>query len=177
MHQKSTENAIEDSVHVLNIYLMDSDKYYILTFFSNIRQVIRHLHERCEKIKRVKWYLNLQVELIRETNDEETDTCQPYFESKTNTLLSKDDITDHEVNEAYQKQFQSFDEYIARGSGWTLKRILHMEVYTIQYRPIGGSSYFPLPDALQGSKSIVNIKKPRPKMLSLVSISCTSSSV
>jgi hypothetical protein len=73
-------------------------------------------------------------------------------------LLSKDDITDHEVNEAYQKQFQSFDEYIARGSGWTLKRILHMEVYTMQYRPIGGSSYFPLPDALQGSKSIVNIK-------------------
>jgi len=120
--------------------------------------VIRHLHERCEKIKQVKWYLNLQVELIRETKDEETDTCQPYFKSKTYTLLSKDDITDHEVNEAYQKQFQSFDEYIARGSGWTLKRILHMEVYTMQYRPIGGSSYFPLPDALQGSKSIVNIK-------------------
>lgn len=32
---------------------------------------------------------------------------------RPNTLLSKDDITDHEVNEAYQKQFQSFDEYIA----------------------------------------------------------------
>ena len=73
-------------------------------------------------------------------------------------MLSKDDITDHEVNEAYQKQFQSFDEYIARGSGWTLQRILHMEVYTMQYRPIRGSSYFPLLDALQRSKSIVNIK-------------------
>jgi hypothetical protein len=32
---------------------------------------------------------------------------------RPNTLLSKDDITDHKVNEAYQKQFQSFDEYIA----------------------------------------------------------------
>ena len=90
MHQTSTENAIEDSIHVLNIYSRDSDKYYILTFFSNIRQeVIRHLHERCEKIKQVKWYLNLHVELIRETNDEETDICQPYFKSKTKYIAFK----------------------------------------------------------------------------------------
>jgi hypothetical protein len=59
---------------------------------------------------------------------------------------------------ATDSPFQYFDEYIARGSGWTLKRILHMEVYTMQHIPIGCSSYFPLPDALQGSKSIVNIK-------------------
>ena len=59
---------------------------------------------------------------------------------------------------ATDSPFQSFDEYIARGSGWTLKRILHMEVYTMQHIPIGGSSYFPLPDALQGSKSIVDMK-------------------
>jgi hypothetical protein len=52
---------------------------------------------------------------------------------------------------ATDSPFQYFDEYIARGSGWTLKRILHKEVYTMQHRPIWGSSYFSLPDALSGS--------------------------
>jgi hypothetical protein len=80
------------------------------------------------------------VEFIRETNDEETDKSELYFKSKTYTLLSKEDLTDHGVNESFQNQFASFDEYIARDSGWTLSQVIRMEVHTAQYRPIGGSN-------------------------------------
>jgi len=103
------------------------------------------LVRRCEKVKHVKWYLNVQVKFVRETNDGEVDTSQPYFKSKTYIYLSKEDVSDHDINVASQKQFQSFDEYIAKGSVWTLKEILHIEVHTMQYRQIGGSSYVPLP--------------------------------
>lgn len=159
VHDTSTSNALDDSVHVLNVFPRDEDKYDLLTFFANIREEIKyHLVGRCEKVKHVKWYLNVQVKFVRETNEGEVDTSQPYFKSKTYILLSKDDVSDHDINEAYQKQFQSFDEYIARGSGWNLKEILHIEVHTMQYRSIGGSSYIPLPETLLASRSIINIR-------------------
>ena len=80
------------------------------------------------------------MEFIRETNEEETYQSELYFKSKTYTLLSKEDLTDHDVNESFQSQFASFDEYIARDSGWTLSQVIRMEVHTAQYRPIGGST-------------------------------------
>lgn len=112
----TSQNALDDSAHVLTIYPSDEDRYDILTFFSNIRQKIKHtLAERCDKVRHVKWYLNVHVELTRETNDGEVNNSQPYFKSRTYMLLSKGDIEDGEINEAFQKQFQSFDEYMARG--------------------------------------------------------------
>ncbi|CAC5417052.1 unnamed protein product [Mytilus coruscus] len=136
-NRTTSQNALDDSAHVLTIYPSDEDRYDILTFFSNIRQKIKDtLAERCDKVKHVKWYLNVQVELTRETNDGELDNSQPYFKSRTYMLLSKSDIEDDEINEAFQKQFQSFDEYMARESGWTLKYLINMELHTIQFRPI-----------------------------------------
>jgi hypothetical protein len=70
------------------------------------------------------------VEFIPETNDEETDKSELDFKSKTYTLLSKEDLTDHDVNESFQSQFASFDEYIARASGWTLY-ITIIRIYVI----------------------------------------------
>jgi hypothetical protein len=98
------------------------------------------LTERCDNVQQIKWYLNLQVEFTRGTNDEETDKSELYFKSKTYTLLSKENLTDHDVNESFQNQFASFDEYIARDSGWTLSQVISMKVHTAQYRPIGGSN-------------------------------------
>ncbi|CAC5365506.1 unnamed protein product [Mytilus coruscus] len=117
------------------------------------------LAERCDKVKHLKWYINVHVELSRETNEGEVDNSRPYFKkSNTYILLSKTDIKDDDINEAFQKQFKSFDEYIARGSGWTLKQVINMELHTIQFRPIGGSSYFRIPETLEKSHAIINIK-------------------
>lgn len=150
---------MEDSVHVLKIYPEENDTYDLLKFDANIRdKILNHLKQRCEKVNQIKWFLNVQVEFMRETNDGETDISQPYFLSKTYTLLMKDDISEHDIYEAFQKQFSVFDEYIARWSGWTLKQVLHMEVHTIQYQPIRGSSYIHLSETLQNSHSIINIK-------------------
>ena len=80
------------------------------------------------------------MEFIPETNNEETDKSELYFKNKTYTVLSKEDLTDHDVNESFQNQFASFDEYIARDSGWTLSQVIRMEIHTAQYRPIGGSN-------------------------------------
>ncbi|CAG2242140.1 unnamed protein product [Mytilus edulis] len=149
-HPTVTKSALEDSVHILTIYPSDEDKYDLLTLFFNIRQQIKDaLAERCDKVKHVKWYLNVHVEFSRETNEGEVDNTHPYFKSGTYILLSKNDIRDGDINEAFQKQFKSFDENIARGSGWTLKQVMFMELQTIQFRPIGGSTYFRITETLE----------------------------
>ena len=45
------------------------------------------------------------------THDGETDKSELYFKSKTYALLSIEDLTDHDVNESFQNQLASFDEY------------------------------------------------------------------
>lgn len=159
-HPTTIQSALDDAVHVLTIRPLDEDKYDILTFFSSIRQKLKAtLADRCDQVKHLKWYINVHVELSRETNEGEVDNSRPYFKSNTYILLSKTDIKDDEINEAFQKQFKSFDEYIAPGSGWTLKQVINMELHTLQFRPIGGSSYFRIPETLEKSHAIINIKK------------------
>jgi len=82
-------------------------------------------------VRHIKWYLNVHVEFTRETNDGKIDNSRSYFKCTTYVLLSKIDIDDGEINDAFQKQLKSFDEFIARGSGWTLKHVINMEVHTI----------------------------------------------
>lgn len=96
------------------------------------------VEKRCEKVRHIKWYLNVYVEFTRETNDGVIDSSHPFFKSNTHTLLSNNDVKESDLNEAFQKQFKSYDEYIARGSGWTIKHVIGMELHTMQYRPIGG---------------------------------------
>jgi len=79
-HQTSTDNALEDSVHVLKIYPVENDRYDLLTFDANIRDtILYHLKQRCEKVNQIKWYLSIQVEFMRETHD-----GQPYLTTKYN---------------------------------------------------------------------------------------------
>lgn len=92
-------------------------------------------------MKHIKWYLKVHVEFVTKMVIGESDTSQPYFKSDVYTLLSKENLSETALNEAFTKQFMSFDEYIARGSGWNLKHIINIEIHTFQYRPIGGSSY------------------------------------
>lgn len=78
--KSTTESALNGAVHVLTIHPSEEDKYDLLVFFYNIRESVKEiLVERCEAVKHLKWYLNVQVEFIRETLDGESDISQPYF--------------------------------------------------------------------------------------------------
>ncbi|XP_065217650.1 uncharacterized protein LOC135843631 [Planococcus citri] len=63
---------------------------------------------------------------------------------------------------AYQ-QFENMikiksEEFQSKGSGWSLEKILFLEVNINKYKPIGGSSYIPLPKWLANKKAIINIQ-------------------
>ena len=44
------------------------------------------------------------------------------------------------------------------GSGGYFKEVLNLEIYTVKYRPMKGSSYIPLPDFITKQKAIINVQ-------------------
>ena len=82
-----------------------------------------------------------------------------YFKTVTSFLLAVEDQSlEHLVNSAFQKMFASFDQFIRQGSSWVLKKVAHLDIYTVAYNPLGGGSYFKLPPKLRNTKAIVNVK-------------------
>jgi hypothetical protein len=52
-----------------------------------------------DDLGQIMWYLDIQVELLRETNDDERDIVSPHFRSDTYALLRHDpDGIDHDLN-------------------------------------------------------------------------------
>ena len=48
--------------------------------------------------------------------------------------------------------------YQRNGSGWYFKEVISFDIHTVDYKPIKGSSYIPLPDFLMRKKAIVNME-------------------
>ena len=67
-------------------------------------------------------------------------------------------MQDHDLNEAFQKVFAGLENYQKEGSNWYVKKILKLEIHTVVYSPISGSTYLSLPKTLSYSKSILNIE-------------------
>ena len=44
------------------------------------------------------------------------------------------------------------------GSGWYFKEVTSLEIHIVDYKPIKGSSYIPLPDFLMRKKAIINME-------------------
>jgi hypothetical protein len=59
---------------------------------------------------------------------------------------------------AYQKMNGSLEEFIHKGSNWVLNKIISMEINTVKYSLVTGSSYMDLPPKLRFSRGLLNIQ-------------------
>ncbi|VDI63265.1 Hypothetical predicted protein [Mytilus galloprovincialis] len=120
-------------------------------------EVEQELNIRQKKVRDVKWYLNVRVDMVRNIDNGTKEKTAPHFRSKTYTSLENDD-NDHNLNEAFQKMNGSLEEFIHKKSNWIVNNVLGLAVNTVKYSPISGSSYMKLPSKLYSSLSITNIK-------------------
>ena len=49
--------------------------------------------------------------------------------------------------------------YQKNGSGWYFKKVLNLEIHTVSYKPMKGSSYISLPDFIMRKKATVKFRK------------------
>ena len=80
-----------------------------------------------------------------------------YFHSDTYINLESTD-----VKEILIKTINNINEkiiiYQQNGSGWYFKEVIQLEIHTVKYSPMKGSSYIPLPDWIMRKKAIVSIR-------------------
>ena len=153
----SQESALNDGVKNRIIFPENEDVYDLLSFCANSREAIRDFLQSQLKEHGIKWYLSSQVEIYKETPDEAILTDKPYFRILTYATLSSETLSEHELNESFQKMSASLESYLRNASGWSIKKVLHLKVHTVIYKPLTGSSYIELPLSLKKSCSVLNV--------------------
>ena len=53
---------------------------------------------------------------------------------------------------------ETLAKFQRQGSNWRFSSVLSMNLHTVSYEPLGGSSYIPLSGFLAAKKAIINLK-------------------
>ena len=80
-----------------------------------------------------------------------------YFHSDTHINLESTDVKEI-LAKVIHTILEKISIYQQNGSGWYFKEVIHLEIHTVVYNPMRGSSYIPLPDWIMRKKAIVNIR-------------------
>lgn len=65
---------------------------------------------------------------------------------------------ENQLAEAFQHLHNAYQNFERDGSGWSIDKILRLEVNTVEFRPQEGSSFIPLPAKIQKKRAVVNIQ-------------------
>ena len=80
-----------------------------------------------------------------------------FFHSDTHTNLESTDVKQILV-QVIRTILDKIAIYQHNGSGWYFKEVVHLEIHTVNFNPMRGSSYIPLPDWIMRKKAIINIR-------------------
>ena len=80
-----------------------------------------------------------------------------FFHSDTYTNLESSDVKEILV-QVIRTILDKIRNYQQNGSGWYFKEVVHFEIHTVNFNPMSGSSYIPLPDWISRKKAIINIR-------------------
>ena len=87
----------------------------------------------------------------------ETEYTDAYFDSYYEINFQGVNVSDL-YKTMTDKILDSFAKYQQRGSNWVFNHIEELQLNTVKYEPLSGSSYIPLPKALANKKAIINLK-------------------
>ena len=152
------KTAINAAVNRVDISPYGDEKYDLLQFLANVRDdVDKELDMQRKKHRNIKWYVNARVEMVRDIDDGNQEKARPHFRSKSYISLANENNY-HNLNEAFQSINRAMEQFINKGSNWILNKVIFLEVHTVAYSPISGSSYMMLPEKIRFTKGVVNIK-------------------
>ena len=129
----------------------------MIFFEENHRPLAEEIQYRLEQMGALKWNIVAHVNMRRVTQDGEEEIVTAYFKSNFVIEMIESTISNH-IYDANAKILQSFDKYVQLGSGWTLDRILKLELCIAKYHPLAASSFIPTPKKLREKLAILNIQ-------------------
>ena len=79
-----------------------------------------------------------------------------YFQSKTKINLESTNVTNF-LKEMIKEILNNLSIYQKNGSGWYFKEVIRLEIHIVEYKPLRGGSYVPLPEIIMRKKAIINM--------------------
>ena len=125
-------------------------------FFKNKASILKEFLRNHRNIK-VRFVLVCLMEKM--DGDEKlsfTIRDKAYFHSDTYINLLSTDVKEI-LSIVIYNILEKIGKYQQNGSGWYFKEVIHLEIHTVVFNPMRGSSYIPLPDWIMRKKAIVNI--------------------
>ena len=80
-----------------------------------------------------------------------------YFSTETYINLESTDVKAI-LSQMIKEILEKIYIYQRNGSGWYFKEVFSLEIHIVDYKPIKGSSYIPLPDFIMRKKAIINME-------------------
>ena len=106
----------------------------------------------------IKEHAALSVNFHQAANVEDVTSPPVIFRSEVFTSLIDDENNRTKFVIAMQQLTHQIEEFLNNGSGWVLSNIVKIDVGIINYKPLRGSSYLPLPKKLIDTHAIINIQ-------------------
>ena len=132
---------------------------------------LRYFAEKAARIKdflrnhrniKVRMILICEMErqIIEKTKGESKisfDHDNAYFHSQTHINLEKTDVKVI-LSQMLREILIKLAVYQKKGSGWYFKEVISLDIHMVDYKPIKGSSYIPLPNFIMRKKAIINME-------------------
>ena len=157
------EQGIEKEKSSLNYF---ANKYVIkgeygvfpLEYFKSKVSYLKEFLRNHRKIK-VRFNLVCIMEQISSYKGELSKIIhEAHFQSDTFINVESTDVKVI-LAKAIEKILETISQFQNERSGWYFRRVVKLEIHTVDYKPMnGGSSYIPLPDWIMRKKAIVSIR-------------------
>ena len=82
---------------------------------------------------------------------------EAYFNTKTFINLESTDVKVI-LSQMIKKILEGISIYQRNGSGWYFKEVISLEIHIVDYKPMKGSTYIPLPEFIMRKKAIINME-------------------
>ena len=80
-----------------------------------------------------------------------------YFQSQT--FINIEETNEYDViNHMIEYILEGIINFEDNGTGWYFKEVISLEIHVVDYKPMKGSSYIPLPNLIMRKKAILNME-------------------
>ena len=102
----------------------------------------------------------MERKIIEKTKGESKirfEQAKAYFHSETHINLEKTDVKVI-LSQMLREILVKLAEYQRKGSGWYFKEVISLDIHIVDYKPMKGTSFIPLPVFIKRKNAIINME-------------------
>ena len=137
-------------------YTIDGvESYSVLAFFQAVKPIV---------VNFLSSQKNIKIEFVLRCNMSKTSLLtgksiiKPAFFNSFIEIIFEDTDIEEIYEKSVDKMIESLTKYTKEGSGWKIHSVEGLDLHTVKYTPLNGSSYIKLPYNLVTKKAIINMK-------------------